>query len=258
MSRAATASCRLNTGKPLPQTFEHELNVICNNSDMKKERLLFAEECAALVEEVTGQPFSIGSWRVAVSRKTKTNPAPDPAVTVTSARSVRPRPKWRALEVLDWALNRPGRGAGREAADLPGYWHAGQCAQAAGITRAAWWDAVAYKTSTNPAPPPVPTEELPDDYKRWRYWRPDEVEAWITARPGRGNRARRTTDDVEADLPPGEWTTRMCAKEAGVSAPTWSRWMREDRDAPRPLRRDRANLIWSANDVRAYLRRRSG
>jgi predicted DNA-binding transcriptional regulator AlpA len=219
--------------------------------------LLFADECAALVTRVTGRPCTVGAWKRAVSNKTKRNPAPDPEPdAAVPGRRGRLRPRWRAEKAVIWAMARPGSAGGIGAPELPGYWTAAQCAEAADISRAAWWSAVTYKTQRNPAPDPVSTSELPAENQRFRYWRPHEVQAWIPRRPGRGGRGQPSTDEVEAQLPPGRWTARMCAAEAGVHTDTWTGWMQDDSDAPRPVDRVGGNVIWLAKDVRAYLRRR--
>lgn len=205
-----------------------------------------------MVTELTGRELTVGAWRIAYQRKTKTNPAPDPATYRRGLRG-KPRPLWRTSHVAAWAHNRVGHGFGISAPELPGYWNARQCAEHADIRRVAWWDSVARKTRTNPAPDPVPVDELPPEYSAWRYWRPDEVKTWNAARPGPQRLAR-----VEAALPPGCWTVRQCAHAADVTPWTWMRWCRDDEYAPLAVDRIEDQPIWSADEVCAYLRARLG
>lgn len=215
--------------------------------------LLTAQQCAALVSQVIGREFTVGAWRSVTHRKTKTNPAPDPAARQLGGRG-RPRSLWRTSQVFHWAQHRPGAGGGVAAPDLsPQYWNAQQCADRIGISPAAWWVAAANKTKTNPAPDPVPADELAREYRAWKYWRPEEVDAWLVRRPG-----RITTTELEARLPPGYWTARQCAREAGVSATTWTKWYRNDPLAPQPIDRIGRHQLWSADAVCAYLRGRLG
>lgn len=219
--------------------------------------LVTAEECVGIIADVSGRPMTVEAWRRAVSSKTKNNPAPDPVPQLfPSTKGGRPRRKWRAAEVIRWAANRPGRGGGVETAPVEGLWHAQQCADAAGISRSAWWEAVRVKTMTNPAPDPVDTDtdpRVPPEYKMWRYWEPEAVIDWIAHRPGPGNRFRPTTEEVEATLPPSRWTTRMCAEAAGVSQGTWATMTRNDPKAPQPIGTIGANHIYSAKAVRDYV-----
>ncbi|WP_306358747.1 MULTISPECIES: hypothetical protein [unclassified Nocardia] len=215
---------------------------------VENDELLTAEECVALVEEITGKALTVAAWRRYVASKTKTNPAPDAAPMKKDGRVV-----WFSSTVRRWAENRPGTGT-RELPSVPGLWDARECAEEVGISEGAWNNAVAEKTQTNPAPDPVPASKVPEAQQWRRFWLPADVLTWAQNRPGYGNWKPRVLD--ESKLKRNEWTTARCADEAGVTEATWLKWVHDpDSGAPQPIRQiDGRWWVWHAPVVRRYLR----
>ncbi|WP_433717250.1 hypothetical protein ACQP2U_43080 (plasmid) [Nocardia sp. CA-084685] len=131
-----------------------------------------------------------------------------------------------------------------------------QSAAAAEITYSHFSRAVSDKTLGNPAPDPLSPEEIaervPHRFRRWAWFRADEIARWSNAKPGKGNREpkRLTTEE----LGPDEWTAQDCADAFGWTKGRWLRHVRTEITAnpPQPTRKKRSAFIWSKSAVLAH------
>lgn len=234
------------------------------DEEAREDTLLTTEEALDLIESVTGKRLKAEAWRKYVKVKTETNPAPDPVPAdevpqddprFQRSGGGRPRVAFWESQIRHWAENRPGVGS-RVLPSLPDLWDSRECAEEVGISLGAWDNAVAEKTTTNPAPDPVPASEVPPAQRWRRFWRPSEVLEWAANRPGYGNWQPRVLDP--SDLKRGEWPAQRCADEAGVTVQTWTRWVNDPKSgAPQPKRQVKGRWwLWSAAEVRRYLHKR--
>ncbi|WP_157227791.1 hypothetical protein [Nocardia asiatica] len=212
---------------------------------------LTAAEAAQVASQTAGKHISAPAFRSAVRRSK--DPTVQPVIQDGQL-------LWRktAAQAVGAAQSRH---KAEEWGAKHGFMTAFQAAAAADMSVGAFRRAMVSPTLSNPPPDPLSPQEtehlIPSEFRRWVWYRAQQVEEWKQRRPDRGNRLpKRVTADK---LGSHEWTARACADAAGCDdVYQWHRHCRTTPDAPRPHRTEGSTFLWHREEVETYLKRIGG